>query len=115
MENMRYKHVVSLEMSKKLKDAGWEKKTYFTHRTWKNFKEEFCHGVVGSNYERLGDNVGVRYILAPLVSEILEELSNNEIMDYCNRNEKMTQGEFINLFREPDLQAEIWLEKKRRY
>ena len=54
-------------------------------------------------------------IAIDIVKELLgglDELSNNEIMDYCNARPEMKQGEFIGLFREPDKTGEMWLEKK---
>ena len=103
------RHVTSLGMAKKLREKGWDIVTAFQH----------CIHLPSSDNHLLFKSDGISYhpecdtrINAPLISELLEELTNNEIMDYTNKMEKTTQGEFMNIFRNPDRLAEMWLEAK---
>ena len=108
---MNEKHVVSLEMAKRLVKEGWDKKTTFFHINYypKKFPKKGWH----IRYIReIEYDAQSEIYSSPLISELLEELTNNEIMDYTNKMEKTTQGEFMNIFRNPDRLAEIWLEAK---
>jgi|SRR3990167_1112546 len=102
------KYTTSLSISKKLKEAGFKQNTGFYWRTFKKLNSIWCKDMMDE--DRINDLEGVKYISAPLISEILEELANNEIMDYSNARPEMKQGEFIGLFRDPNKMAEVWLE-----
>jgi len=63
-------HVVSLEMAKKLKEAGWKKETEFW---WSREKEQDKYKLTYS-YSKFQSADPLPHFAAPLATEILEEL-----------------------------------------
>ena len=96
-------HVVSLEIAKKMDEAGWEKKTEFYWRVGRITKQ-----AIVVSWEHL-DNVNqYDWIKAPLATEILEELSNDDIHMYLVKEILSNKGQY-DLFRSPDKLAKVWL------
>lgn len=60
---------VSLELAKRLKDAGWEKNTHFKHMLWHDTWI----------LEALNCEPPVPWLPAPTLCEVLEELSYLEL------------------------------------
>ena len=123
---MKFEHCVSLELAKKLKEAGWNKETEFWWQnlnSWNIVNKDLAEDVVYRNAER---NVAIETIVAPLATEILEELpppkGDEEIVSgkmklseeyYCclestNRDYKLVRKEIID-FSLPDTLAQMWL------
>ena len=63
-------HVVSLEMAKKLKEAGWKKETEFW---WSREKEQDKYKLTYS-YSKFQSADPLPHFAAPLATEILDEL-----------------------------------------
>lgn len=106
---MNERYVVSLPMAKRLKEVGFPQDTVFVgvlhhENRWELITSEDFHAHWHGGWETIS---------APLISEILDNLTNKDILDNCNDNKAMTQGEFMDLFRSPDRLGEIWLEVRK--
>lgn len=118
-------YVTSLEVSKKLVEAGWKKETNFW---WRNFWYLENAGYIASadffieygfedllsemDKDTIAKNSFKQYP-ALLVSELLEELKNDILerwMEYKNVSVEVV----IDLFRSSDRLAECWLWAKEK-
>ena len=112
-------HVTSLGVSKELREAGWKKKTEFWRVDMADKREKGnswykphwmlidkeCAGARLTNTDGKDEQYP-----APLATEILEELTYDDIMDYSIDKNMVKVKDVIELFRSPDKCAEIWLE-----
>jgi hypothetical protein len=95
----------TLEMSKRLKEAGWMKKTEFYHanifQQW-----EIIHK---SNHFM---EYGCKRIPTPTITELLEELNNDTIAEYSELK-NFDWDETVDLFCSPDKLADCWIWAKK--
>jgi hypothetical protein len=117
---MMEKYCTSLEVSKRLKEAGWKKETKFW---WKSYshRPEYNEVVNKSTLWNLGyyrdknQRLTVEYEVysAHLSAEILEELSTDLIYKYMYAKD-FKEYNSINLLRSPDSLAECWIWAKEK-
>jgi hypothetical protein len=114
------KHVTSLEISKELAKNGFKKETEFW---WRNFDYIEHAGLIKNEHFTVGYgktidlddnqiNMGYKVYPAPFSDEILEEVSTLDIITYIAEN-KMTDVGIINLFRNVNYLAKMWLYLKK--
>ena len=109
---MNEKHVTSLEISKQLKEAGWTKETEFwwVHNKLRD-EDKLCYGLTQCFKDH---PESWEYYPAPLATEILEELTNDQINDYTEQQGNILDwDDTVNLFRNPDALAKLWLHLKK--
>jgi hypothetical protein len=94
----------TLEKSKELKLAGWNKPTKFYHANIFNRWEVIANDNNFIEY-------GCERISAPTITELLDELDNNVIRCYVIHGFKELDD--LNLFRSPDKLADCWVWAKK--
>jgi hypothetical protein len=90
----------TLEKSKELKLAGWNKPTKFYHA---NIFQRWEVITSDNNFMEYG----CERIPAPTITELLEEMDNNVIRQYMYK--VMNRLDSIDLFRSPDKLADAYL------
>jgi hypothetical protein len=111
------KYYTSLGVGKRLKEAGWKKETKFW---WKSYSHRPKYNEVVNKstlwnlgyYRDKNQRITVEYEVysAPLSAEILEELSDDEIIRYLDQiNLQWVMEDIVCLFRSPDALAECWI------
>ena len=116
---MNPKNVVSLELSKKLKEVDYPQlegefwwACLLEHETSKpiryvlEIKGHYPSCLSNELWADEEDN-----IVAPLVSELMGNLSNNDLDDYI-REKHLHQDGLINLFRNPNMLAKVFIWKQ---
>jgi len=100
------KHCVSLEIAKQLKEAGWKKETEFwwvecSDKSWA------INNTFAQNYKN-------KYP-SPLATEILEELTNDQISEYTEKADSILDwDDTVNVFRSANALAKMWLCLKKK-
>lgn len=98
----------TLEKSKELKLAGWSKECKFVYHKIKGFGRKTYVLLRMWNYN--DGSLVLNEWPAPTINELLEEMDNNNILDYLTRqnNVAIVYG-LIDLFRSPDKLADVYL------
>ncbi len=103
------KQVTSLEMSKRLRMAGVNNESYFSWWTDKyNTRYFLWDKTQKSDYETGREK---EVCCAFSVSELLEIVSNEDIINYIHTQGDFISPDLIDLFRTPDKLAEVILWK----
>jgi hypothetical protein len=115
------KYCTSLEVSKRLKEAGWKKETKFW---WKSYSHRPKYNEVVNKstlwnlgyYRDKNQRITVEYEVysAHLSAEILEELSTDLIIQYANERLKWREVDFMDLFHSPNTLADCWIWAKEK-
>jgi hypothetical protein len=120
---MKSNHVVSLEIAKQMKAAGWKKETKFYWVPDGNLNDPLAKFYVEWELEYADNLISINGISAPLATEILEEISNDSITEYTN-SKAMLDSEYltesyrkrqtivdvlIDLLRNTDEIAKMWI------
>lgn len=102
---------VSLETAKLLKEAGFRQNTSMV---WRKYQRWLCED---RNNEYIDHGWSIEELdetSAQTTNELLDEMSDNHILDYCNSDDgKHTQNYLMNLYRDPNKLAECWLWLKK--
>lgn len=112
------KHCVSLEIAKHLKEAGWKKETFFVWGEVEYGKKNLKDWQLLSKDNDEQRPITLQELLAPLATEILEELPDAQIIKYWEvyTNDKEHSDpmyDFIDIMRSPNELAKCWLYLKK--